>query len=323
MKRFLALTTLLILTACTAATVEPVTSTIVPSDTPPPTASPTIPPTPTGVPTSTSTPTLTPLPPTLEPAIWDIEHDYLDSEPTFPGCELPCWQGLKLGESTQDNVQMTLTSLTASAESIFSAYYRGQSENTFLHLSYEFYFQDDLDLQTYDWESWNDSFEVGAVVDRQDTLQALFFHLSNDDNELPYSYHTVQHILNRFGEPAGMYFFAIEAVQVGFIGRLLIVYESGMSFFLIFKMFEEYDENAPEHNIELCLDDVPTSEKILFFNQHNEEMNSIGEAIITEYILSSKLVDVEEYNVFGLTISEISILARTEEKVCLRLRENQ
>jgi hypothetical protein len=122
MKRFLALTTLLILTACTAATVELVTPTAAPSDTPLPptgtstaTSTNTVTPTntPSSTPSPTSTPTSGPSPtPSLTPTLssW-IEQDFLFGGPIIEGCDLPCWQGLTPGISSADEVDQVFTQI--------------------------------------------------------------------------------------------------------------------------------------------------------------------------------------------------------------------
>jgi hypothetical protein len=112
MKQTWILTTLLILTACAAAVESPTPSpsptatvTLTPSATSTPSATPT--------PTATLTPSNTPLPtvtPTITPAPefhnpnpgGDILFMPYDDE----DCQLPCWQGLRIGESTIDDVQV-------------------------------------------------------------------------------------------------------------------------------------------------------------------------------------------------------------------------
>jgi hypothetical protein len=102
MKRILILVSLLILTACTAATGSP---------TPTPSPSPAPPVTFTPMPTNTPSPTVTSTPADGIPDA-PIFNGYLLTPYDDPECQLPCWQGLVIGESGRDDVQETFARLT-------------------------------------------------------------------------------------------------------------------------------------------------------------------------------------------------------------------
>lgn len=104
MKCFLALTILLILTACAAATESPPPTAVL-SNTPPPTATSTDTPVPTITPSPTLSPTTTEILTTPDFEALPIAENFLFAPGSDPDCQLPCWQGLRVGESDREDVQ--------------------------------------------------------------------------------------------------------------------------------------------------------------------------------------------------------------------------
>lgn len=100
MRRLLALTALLMLTACAAATTEPIT----------PTPTPAV----TSSPAPTDTPT-TPIPTPVMPFA-QVAHSLILSTGSSPDCELPCWHDLWVGVSTEADVQRVFAELLDAQE---------------------------------------------------------------------------------------------------------------------------------------------------------------------------------------------------------------
>jgi hypothetical protein len=103
----------LLLSACQVQTTTTPSPAPVPSETA--TRSPTPVPSPSPTPEPSPTATATPIPTPLFPAS-QVAHSLFLSTGTSATCELPCWHGLRIGESTRGDVEQVFADLLSTAE---------------------------------------------------------------------------------------------------------------------------------------------------------------------------------------------------------------
>jgi len=185
---------LITLTACqtssrgtTSPTVEPsVAVTMTPSSTP------TTVPSATVIPTSTIT--VTPYPPTPElqtPPDWcaaPIARDLLSSGDAE--CQLPCWYGLRVGESNVEEIQSAIRFAVGASDTYVLN--MGQSASG-----------PDLDIVTFDWVSGVDNFSIGTRFNRHsDILTEIHLGTSFPSCAQPTM---PQRVLRELGEPSAVW----------------------------------------------------------------------------------------------------------------------
>lgn len=199
MKRIQILITVLFLTACAAPITAPPTA--VPSDTPPPpTSTSTVTPPPTITPSPTSSPTATEITPTQIPELVKLDlppsppyeetmlgYDLL-SNGTDETCELPCWFGLRPGETTLSdledffNIQLGYQSLSFASS---------PDPITF-----------DLIASTWSFNNNYNSIHISTRVSRETKLLSRYEVSWNDRR---FSQHArLYHFVRRLGHPSSV-----------------------------------------------------------------------------------------------------------------------
>jgi hypothetical protein len=146
------------------------------------------------------------------------------------------------------------------------------------------------------------------------TLEALTFDHVDGSGISQYSFHTPQTILRRLGEPTGIYTEFLETAPnapVVALGRVLIIYERGIAFFLVFDM-------SITSNPEFCLNQELYDEEIYLIEPFNRNFAGLSEV---QAALLTRAVDdyLPAVDVFEMNLAEITELAQTQENACLEI----
>ncbi len=317
MKRVLILITLLILTACAAVdspTPSPsptATATLTPSATATPsaTSTPTVTLTPSNTPPPTDTPTITATPEFHNPNPGgDIFFTPYDDE----DCQLPCWQGLRIGESTIDDVQVMFDrvfGLTVSEES-----YKNSPDNPVGEYEVE-----GTKIAKHFWELPGYAFfRIDVLLDREtNILQGLHFTQFWGDGTLLYPYSPKQ-IIEIEGIPETFYIrHSVEDQSV-----IALAYEDGYVFhyFLGATVFEETYEDKIVHKSSFCLNGpVLVADYFIvspFENLKGDGLDSVHQSWFSW--LSNK---EPSEDVIGLSAEEIGEIALQSDNLCFMIEE--
>ncbi len=298
MKRLLILATLLILTACTAATVEPVTPTAVPSDTPLPTVSPT--------PTRTPFPTWPPPSPTPDFLDSPIANGFQFAPSTDPMCQLPCWQGLRVGESDKEDVLMMFDELLGIREG--------------LRVSTDITGFPDMEIIGYSWDLEDSerntigSLALNTSIDQETgILKGIHIDtISFGQYKIP----TPQQIIKELGSPSVIY-----ADSTGSLVRLMLLYYEGIVSQSVTdaSLEQQVIDDETKIVVNYCLNQIPATTLNHIVEPFDDIMetglDSVQNAAFGEYLRAAGFSPIEE--VFGLTVEEFVEIALDDENPCI------
>lgn len=177
-------------------------------------------------PEPTTIPTLNPALPTPDFTQSEIADQYLLA-PSGSGCQLPCWQGLRIGVSTREDVLGVLNSLFD-----FGGYVDFFDDNSVTKLdsvSRSLLDVPGVEGSGYSWVTTETLFSLLAVVDAETgVLQGLQFrHVTGLYTErLPHRYtiRTPREIIEQLGSPAAIY----TTGQGSWLMAVLLFYEQGI-----------------------------------------------------------------------------------------------
>jgi hypothetical protein len=283
---------------------------------PSPTATSTITPTATITPrpTRTSIPTETPVLPTPAYSDWTLPDDFLLGAQTAD-CQLPCWQGLWMGESGPDEIQRMF-------------------ETTFGFSSQHDFFPDQIVIEgeyfvSRRWivdEQKEDLFGL-SVSTNSDTylLRGISFGWSGTRFQ---QYLTPWQVIKELGPPTFIYAAVTQGERYMGVGRLdlLVIYREGMTFYFERTVPVLQSQNASgeyELRAELCPTDAqwsltphPTKDFAFLTEPFPEEPGS-PLSTIQKHALSfrDRLNSLEKFEV---TIDEFVDVAEEQDR-CLYL----
>lgn len=292
------------------ASSEP-TTTVAPTSTPiailtetpsaTPTATPTVGPSPTSIPT---------------PAFGSsrVGNDFLfGNQPE--GCELPCWQGLVVGESDTHDVQQAFeTAFGFSGMSdlpMEKAFTDSQGKPDLLVLPQQWFFGDS-----------GDTFFVGARVQKDSLmLQMIQFYGQGSQFE---PYVNPQWILRNLGTPSHL------LVSLGITEaanwanlELLISYSRGITVYYGLRVVPVVGLDSSNPSAELCLSNMtkyPLIDVFLTRPFEGDDTNTLLSPLSYKGIDLDK-VRVENYRpleeVFGISLEEVTKLAQERDNACI------
>ncbi len=290
----------------------PVTPTAAPSDTPTPTPTAT----PTAIsPTPTVTETLQPMTPTLTPEFFnpnpggDVFFTPYDGE-----CELPCWQGLRVGESDVAAIQLMLNrvfSLDVSAESFIP----------YLESDVGHYEIAGTRMVSYWWELPDPTYpgftyfaiDVLTDIETNTIFQGLHITQVEGDGTIITIY-TPRQSLVTIGAPDQIYL----TPEVDDHAAFVLVYNKGIV--LHYSVRATYFEEEAKTKSRLCLNDpVVASDYYLvspFEDIKHEPRDIVHKGWL--WILGNKESSEE---VLGLSAPEIAEIAMQTENPCFTIEE--
>ncbi len=365
MKRLPILAALLILTACTA----PITATPSPSPTAtlttsPPTSTSTAIPTPTTTPsptvyasptfpvfpTATITPTPTEygrLPPTPAHFLYlYLSRDFLFGPSNDPTCQLPCWQGLRVGESNRQDIQGVLDTVFQFNGTVDHFKDNPLDELTILVLTSDL---PGTEAVGYEWvdtskEDNNSSFVTYFIVDESSgILQGINFGYYPKGMFRTY---TPQEVIEKLGIPSylasSVFKMGAEGVSdVGLITNLRLIYKDGIAFdfsYWVLVQSRNTTDGEKEVYAEYCLDgiklDIGGDVYIVapFTDLFEDELNPIQEMWIYDLVDMSGAVPGWYYEIadskgiiesrgelFGVSTEEFAETALQVEHPCLEI----
>ncbi len=320
MKRLLIFATLLIFTACAAATVEPVAPTAAPTNTlqPSPTLSPD--PTLTAVPSPSPTipqPILSPFPtiplttPTPDFMDTHIVNEYLFAPSVDPDCQLPCWQGLRIGESTKEDVVRMFDEVLDIREGLKLS--TDESITRIPGTELIWYWWDIRDTEG-NLDGW---FTLKTILDDEtDILQCI------DIVTAPYEMYeiqTPQQVIRELGRPSAIY---VDNTSF-YLMNLMLLYDEGIVS-LSTTAISIDEQPIGEHTVEVvtnyCLNEIPLSREVIIVESVNDitaaSLTPILNAWVGEDLLEA-LVPIED--ALGLTEEAFVKIALDDENPCIAL----
>lgn len=268
-------------------------------------------------PEPTSIPTLNPALPTPDFTQSRIADQYLLA-PSDVDCQLPCWQGLRVGVSTRQDVLDTLNSLFE-----FGGYVDFFDDNvTNLDLLAEASLEiEGVEGGGYSWATQEQeaNFSLLAAVDvERGVLRGLQFrHLTGLYSEqLPHRYQmrTLQQVVEELETPSAIYTTRRGSWLVG----IMLLYEKGI---VSVSIVEVQGKPSPgptvtSRSAEFCLDDQPWTavDSIIepFESTRKDPVpsNPINERWIIQQYNPLELHPIEE--ALGLTTDEFVAIARSD-----------
>ncbi len=308
MKRILILTSLLIFTGCTAATGSP-TATPSPSRVPPVTFTPV--PTITTSPTSTISPTASEIIPTPDLMDSPIVDGVLLSPHPAPDCQLPCWQGLRVGESDRDDIQ-----------TMFDEVFGFRGTRAFFKdptLLAPIWIPDVPGTQAdgYEWEFTDVHFDVVTVIDQNSGILQGIRLIYSSQNILNLS--TFQQIIHELGPPD--YYFTLPVMDINLAPPgssvpidIILFYNEGMAFGLTSQgNFQETMVGEQKENlVHFCLDSKVTIGMSYFVPPFTSlgynDLPPLSEEWFSRYI-NPKLGWISGDEAFGISVSQFSDFA--------------
>jgi hypothetical protein len=237
--------------------------------------------------------------------VLNVADDYFFAISEDPDCRLPCWQGLRVGESEESDVLQRFDDVFGYLS--FSPAPLGTG------LGFYSLPEDGFRPVGYYWDFDDGYFDALAVVeDGSGTIRTLVFNNSARLGNGEVTFHTPQAILRALGEPAAIHAEFLETAPtapVAGLGRVFIVYDQGIAFFLVMSYdVMEYD------TFQFCLGQQPTMERIMIFEPYSgadDELDELQRAILRRTYYPT----VEE--IFGLSPADLTRIARTEDNACL------
>jgi hypothetical protein len=271
---------------------------------------------PSETPTQAGILTQTPILPT--PALEDSEiaEDILFSN-SGVGCQLPCWQNLKIGISNRYDVQDTFDRVFGfhGMQDFFNPIPAGD----------EILF-DPLDLPNlyytgHIWRHRNNMFMITAWITKsQDTLYAMEFEWIDYQPVAP----TIQQIVRNMGAPSIVMLSGkgTGAANVAIISMVLL-YKQGVAYrFMMGTQIESNEENGGKvKTAKICLD-VPTTLTDVYLSDPYisglDSLTDFQQQAVGDFIDSSKLTSIEEAPL-NLSPEEFAAIASRDENACLTL----
>ncbi len=321
MKRFLILitllTSLLTLTACAAAAESPT-----PTASPSPTATATVTPSPTATATS-PTPSNTPeaadisLTDTIPDA--PIFNGYLFAPYDDPECQLPCWQGLVIGESGRDDVQEVFARLTGIEDYDFFEDYEVEDQ-----LDLGILEPISLDRAAgYEWlREPGDGLHALSLIaimdENQERLEGLWIDTGGDSL-------TPQYVLMNLGAPSNIYVSMNWYYDDVRFPMIFVYSDKGLAIFFYPIVILPLEEKDGISYATYCLNDVHIgSSSYIVEPFENWDLTDVETLPIVfknwiGYRISSEYVRTIE-SVTDLTIPEIVDLANSEENACIDIQ---
>lgn len=295
-----------------------------------PAPAPTLTPSPTVASTPTFAPTSTPPLPTPDFLDSPVAGMYLLAPSEDPACQLPCWQGLRVGESNREDIQAmfdrvfgfngTLDFFAASpipANSInpFDLEIPGTQATGYIWLT--------------EYNGYYPYYEVDPVVDKETgILQGIRFLYDpgmtvSEEGAITdsgyYRLHTPQQIIRTMGSPDYVF-----ARLVGGAVEFSLIYKEGVaSFSTIIAPGEQRVVNGQAGTYgDFCLDAqswVMDEYIVGSFNDLNDvdSLTPIQKKWIVDIIEGTSVVPVEE--ALGVTIERITEVALQDENPCITI----
>lgn len=276
------------------------------------------------IPTTTYTPTVyvtptptftgTPLPPRSE---WKITDDFLFGPSLFPDCELPCWQGLTVGVSGREDIQL-----------MFQTIFNFSESPEFLPYGFLGTTVPGLHAASCVWrlgQQLYGGFHITAWVDEVTyVLRSLEFEWSY----APFNSHmSPQAVIRELGTPSHVWVEA-EPTSVSSWGdlRYLMIYEQGMIFEASFyvPMAVTLGNGIESAIIEFCLGG-PSWTNVDGYTGHVVitepvprdlgDLSPLQKRSIQDQINLWHLTPIQE--LVGISIDELVQLALTDPNACI------
>jgi hypothetical protein len=255
------------------------------------------------------------------PATVFLTPDFSPIAPGFllaetPDCQLPCWQGLRVGISNRKDVQ-------AMFDTVFG--FDGQidvfQENRQLLDSYELY---GTEAGGHLWwvpeiseEPEGANFGLYFLVDKQSGILQGIQIVNAPFNTHAYETYTPQQVLQRLGEPSAAYIWP--AIR-GTIQLLLIYEEQGIASYMITQPIDEvfWTQDYPFSLATYCLD-----EQVILANSYiTEPIAGVSEEELSpiQYVwFGERITLLRPIEIVGLTKTDLYLLATQAATPCIEI----
>lgn len=276
-------------------------------------------------PTDTLVPTdLTRLPQQPTPDFRDapVYPKMLIAKSEDPSCQLPCWQGLRVGISDKNDVQSTLSKVFGFSYPIdfFSDTPRPNDPSVSVF---------GLDIPGteaggYLWATDSTPLLVYALVDQESgKLSGIKFSqkpYTQTPNKGGYQLHTAQQVIQELGKPSAAY---IDANVKGG-GRLMLVYFSGIVDFAFYTaetapVVSATDNGKTKKYVNLCLDQQP----FIAEDYITQPFNAVGKMNLDliQYTWFGNAIGltVHPSESFGITVDMLTEAALQNHPPCVKV----
>jgi hypothetical protein len=238
---------------------------------------------------------------------------------TSEECSLPCWQGLRIGISSRNDIQ-----------EVFDTVFGFKGTIDFFNVQPEaarVWEADQPDLYTtgYEWQFDPDGtslFSIQTVTDKTTgILKGIQFHISPRGR---YPVTTPQEALTAFGEPDYIYVLVPPHGKIQIL--LQLTYKSGIDFHYHYVLATEFSEMR--RKAELCLNSEPGVVEPggavyyliePFTDLWSEDRSLLQREWITDTLEGQEYRPIEE--VMGISIPEFAALALQQEAPCLEIKD--
>ena len=279
----------------------------------------------TAAPVTPTPPSPTPILPT--PALPDSDDSafYLGDlvlAQADSACQLPCWQGLRIGQSQPEQARQVF-------DDTFS--FNGMLDLSLDTRDTEFMDVDGLDEYYPIGHLWMIDNVIGiATVFRveDNMLAGIVFKWITSDNDRPIVRMTPQQIIEELGTP-DHFLVRINGTERADIGNaiMMLIYKQGAVFsfehFVPIEVVEDPDNPGyfKSRTVELCLgnqDNMGVVGKMYLgesFNSDLTDLSSLQRRFTTQIIDFRRLRPLSE--VFGISADDVTALAHVQDNVCL------
>lgn len=243
-----------------------------------------------------------------------IADNILFAPSADPDCQLPCWQGLTVGKSDQDDALQMF-------DEVFGL---KVSDNFFQETPMEPLRDDEtpsIKYARYGWEFPSGTFNISVAVDKE-TLFIIGFQITHSSRPRKLYLHTPQEIMQHVGSPSEIYIEPeIKSGGDTYLIRLMLVYNEGMAFWFHQEVSEV--QQAEVNYINLCFNNTVILSTYTFvepFDSLEGDLDPVQTEWIQRFALRTVLEPSEE--VLGMTAEEIGAVAVQEENPCILMESD-